>query len=492
MSEASVKRPDYVFGRADEWADMVAFASAPGTGARMGLVYGRRRQGKTLLLEALCEATGGFLWQARQQSSSQNLAELELAIGRHTGTTPRLSNWDEALASLLDLRSTNNAAASVPVVIDEVGYLIDSDRSFASRLQAALSPAANRRRSSSVRLILCGSAFGQMRKLVDSGAPLRGRSQLDLVLGPFRFREAAEYWGLGNNPDAAFCLHALIGGTPAYREFVAGVGPQRGNVDQWVADQVLAASSPLLREGRVSVFEDSNLMDRTLYWSVLGAIASGATSRAEITRALDRPPTSLHHALEVLVESGWVAIERDPLKSRGFKFVIDEPIVRLHQLVIEPAEARLARRGFGRSVWDDAQPLVRSRIYGPHLESLAREWVQFDALEETVGGRVAACGPCTVGSRSKRLELDIAAVEISPRGARTVCAVGEVKSGHDPVGLSELDRLDRAVDLLAPSTSAPKRILVARAGFTRELTQAARRRGDTELVDLARLYGEHA
>ena len=155
----------------------------------------------------------------------QNLADLERAIGRYTSIVPRLADWDEAIDALLRLGATGSQPTVV--AIDEVGYLIDAEPSFASRLQAALSPASTRARPHRVRLILCGSAFGQMRDLVDHDAPLRGRTQLELVIHPFRFAEAAEYWRLTDNPDVAFRLHSLVGGTPAYREYVGGIGPRR-------------------------------------------------------------------------------------------------------------------------------------------------------------------------------------------------------------------------------------------------------------------------
>jgi uncharacterized protein len=489
IAQVSISKPTFVFGREQEWADLCDFVMAPATGARLGLVYGRRRQGKTLLLEALCEATGGFVWQARQQSSTQNLRDLEDAIGRFVGAAPRLDSWDEALAVLLDLKLPGRKTP-LPVVIDEVGYVLDDDLGFASRLQAALSPAENRRRTGAVRLILCGSAFGQMRSLVDADAPLRGRAQLDLVLRPFRFRESVAYWELESNPDVAFRMHALIGGTPAYREFVGGVGPKRGDLDGWAVARLLSPSSPLFREGRVTVGEDPALSDRRLYWSVLGAIADGADARGAITKALGRPSTSLHQVLTTLVESGWVSIEADPLRSRSSRFIVEDPIVRLHRLVIEPAESRLARSGKGREVWDESMPLIRTQIYGPHFERLAREWLVLDADEATTGARVLTCGPSVVGSGARKLQLDVVAMAQSHKGKPYVCAVGEAKSGEERVGLPELVRLDRAVDLIPPEriSKHTHRILVSRAGFTRELERSARARSDVQLVDLARLY----
>lgn len=443
-----------------------------------------------MLLEALCDASGGFLWQARQQSAAQNLRDLEGSIGAFTGTIPRLDSWEAAIEAICDLRRVGGDSRPMPVVIDEVGYLLDADPAFASRLQAALAPLKNHRRDSSVRLILCGSAFGQMRRLVDAGAPLRGRSQLDLVLRPFRFQEAAAFWGLENNPDLAFRLHSLVGGTPAYREFAGGATPSNGDLDQWVIDHLLAPASPLLHEGRTVIAEDPSLTDRALYWAVIGAVADGASTRGEITAALGRPPTALHHALSALVDADWLLVDRDPLRERSSRYSLAEPIVRFHRLVVEPSAARLTRRGAGRAIWGDAMVWIRSRVFAPHLERLAREWLLLDASPATSGGVVNACGPSRVGVGDRALQLDLMATTVDHRGRKRVCAVGEVKTGQDCVGIDQLERLDFAIDLLDPKVveEPPKRLLISRSGFTRQLEQTVARRRDVELIDFPRLY----
>jgi uncharacterized protein len=249
----------------------------------------------------------------------------------------------------------------------------------------------------------------------------------------------------------------------------------------------------MFREGRVSVAEDPSLSDRSLYWAVLGAVASGARTRGEITKALGRPSTSLHHALAALTDAGWLSVESDPLRNRSSKFVIDEPMVRLHRLVIEPAETRLSRAGKSAQVWDEALPLVRSQIYGPHLERLAREWLLLDAPEQITGERVRVVGPSHVGLGAKMLQLDMLALSDSVRGKPQICAIGEVKSGEQRVSLGELERLDLAAALLSATHEGPriKRILVSAAGFTRDLEKQVRARKDVELVDLKRLYAEY-
>jgi uncharacterized protein len=484
-------KPKVVFGRDVEWGQLDEFHRSARVGHRLAIVYGRRRQGKTLLLRAMVKETNGFYWQARQQSSAQNLASFEVALGEAAGapTGLRLAGWDDALSTLLRVMASRPADAGRLAVIDEVGYLLATEPSIPSHLQALLAPVSESSSQPGARLVLCGSAFGEMRRLIDTHAPLRGRHDMELVVRPFDYRESAHYWGLHANPDAAFRLHALVGGTPAYREYAGGDLPSDGDIDGWAARNLLKTSSPLYREGRVVIGEDTALADQGLYWGVLGAIADGARTRGEITEALGRSQTSLGYALDTVVEAGWVVAEQDPLRQRGTNYHLDEPIVRFQRLVTEPNDARVSLRRDSTEVWKESLPCIRSQIHGPHLERLARLWTLGWASDQTLDGRVNAVGPSVVTLKKQRHQLDLVATEMTPRGGRRVLAIGEVKADGSPVGVDQLARLDALAAGVKELATAPlKRVLVARSGFTSELQTAARRRGDVELVDLHRLY----
>lgn len=82
-----IDRPPDVFDREAEWRALSAFATDPAPGATLGIVTGRRRQGKSFLLDALCEATGGFYHEAIQAEAAESLrpplrgrAGLELVV----------------------------------------------------------------------------------------------------------------------------------------------------------------------------------------------------------------------------------------------------------------------------------------------------------------------------------------------------------------------------------------------------------------------------
>lgn len=498
MSPRQPPAPSEVFARTREWARLREFVDSPVDQALLGLVYGRRRQGKTMLLKRLCAEYGGFYWQAQETEAAANLEALSVAYSDWVaGPGPiRFSTWTEAIAALL-----SPSDRPTPVVLDEVGRIIGRVGELPSILQDRLAHSHSMRANRS-RLILCGSAFGQMRRLIDGTAPLRGRATLELVLHPFDFRTAAAFWGLDGNPGAAFEHFAYVGGTPAYPTFAGFDRPTNGNIDRWVCRRLLDPSSALFREGRVVVAEDEELVDQKLYWGLLGAVASGKSRWGDIDALLGAKRGSLSHALRTTIDAGWLLRRDDPLRANRSTYELREPLVRFHRLVIEPHEQQLTVGVEPSKIWTAVEPTVASLILGPELERMAYDWCMLHASATTLGGLCSLVGPTALalevddGHGGSVRNLDLAVVERTARGGRRLLAVGEVKAQARRVGKPLLERLDRASTALAVNrrddidVAGPiKRIIVSRGGFTNELRREADRRDDVELVDLHRLYG---
>ena len=80
-------KPGHIFDRNQEWAGLDAFAANPYPGAMLGVVSGRRRQGKSFLLEALTTATGGLYFPAVEATEAVSLRAFTSAAG------PALNCW---------------------------------------------------------------------------------------------------------------------------------------------------------------------------------------------------------------------------------------------------------------------------------------------------------------------------------------------------------------------------------------------------------------
>ena len=481
-------KPERLFDRDDEWRELTEFVSSPQLGAALGLVYGRRRQGKTLLLELLALEMGGFLFAATQQSEAQNLADLGAAYAGYRGLRQPVvfGSYREALDKLLRLGEERAAA----VIIDEFPYLVAATPALPSYLQRALSPLGHARERTRTRMILCGSALTTMSQLLGGGAPLRGRAQLELVVRPFGFRQAAEFWGLGHEPELAFRLHALVGGTPAYKEMCGGSGPETlAGFDRWVQRRLLNPASAMFREGGLLLREETSIADPTSYTAVLAAISAGSHRRSEVGAVLGRPASALAHLLDGLRDIGLIEYLDDALRGKRTVFRITEPVVRLHQLITSRYEPELVAGRTAR-VWTRSAETVASRIYGPHFEDIARRWCLEYAEDGTLGGPPGSVRPTEVPCREHRDRHELDIVVADDPAAGRITAIGEAKAAGTGMDIGELRRLEHLRGLLPSGRVGrpPKLLLFGRSGFSFELIAEAARRPDVELIDLERLY----
>jgi AAA+ ATPase superfamily predicted ATPase len=148
---SAIDKPAELFDRDAEWADLVGFAVDPAVGATLALMYGRRRQGKTLMLELLTDALGGFMVNGVEQSDAQNLADLSAAFSQYAEPAypVAFTSWAQAIDTLL--RIGEDRDAPVPVVLDEFPYLVAQNPAIPSLIQNALSPRGRARRLSRTR-----------------------------------------------------------------------------------------------------------------------------------------------------------------------------------------------------------------------------------------------------------------------------------------------------------------------------------------------------
>jgi hypothetical protein len=483
-------KPSELHDRSEEWAALAEFASDPDPGTVLGIVYGRRRQGKTLLLELLAEAMDGLTFTGLQQANSQNLADLAAAYAGFAGVpSASFGNWADAVEALVTIGE--RLGRPVPLVLDEFPYLVEQAPELPSVLQRVLSPRSRARSAGQVRLILCGSAFTVMRGLLAGSAPLRGRAKLELLVQPFDFRDAADFWDALDEPELAFRLHALVGGTPAYRAMCIDRPRGAAEFDDWVIQRLLNPASAMFREGSALLYEEPELGDAALYHAVLGAICGGAHKRSDIAKRLGRQDSALSYPLEMLERVQLISKVNDALRSRRPLYQTNEPLIRLQHLVIRPFEARLVGRGRAH-VWEQAQDTVESLIFGPHLEDLARSWCADHAAPETLGGLPSRCEPALIACREhkKNHELDVVVSADPPQQASRIIAIGEVKATTWQVGLNQLERLRHIRSLLPAGllVGPPRLLLFSRQGFTPDLIAEAHTSTEVELIDLPRLY----
>lgn len=484
-----IPKPADMFDRDREWTALTNFVTSGQPHATLGVVSGRRRQGKTFLLEALCEAAGGLYFAADEATEAESLRFLaaETADFLASSLPITFDDWRQAVDTLLAI----TVDREIPVVIDEFPYLVKASPSLPSIIQAALAPRRAQRRASCARMLLCGSAMSFMGSLLGGGAPLRGRAGLELVVPTLDYRLAADFWEIGH-PRLAFQVHAVVGGTPAYRrEFVADDTPANlGDFDAWMLRTVLNPSCPLFREARYLLSEEPGLRDAGPYHAVLAAVAHGNATSGGIASYVGRKASDITHHLSVLEDSGLLRREHDVFRSNRMIYRVCEPLVTFYQAILRPDWSEWERARQSRRLWERRRHHFASTVLGPHFEEICRNWAREYAAPDFFGGYVTRVGSGTVNDPAQKTnhEVDIVVFGEGPDGRETLLSLGEAK-WNDTMSMGHLDRLRHIRDLLAAKFDTSRTTLACYSGvgFMPALTEAADR-NEVLLVDLDALY----
>ncbi|HVC13231.1 MAG TPA: hypothetical protein VND62_00050 [Acidimicrobiales bacterium] len=499
--------PSDLYDRESEWASLVSWATDPRPGMQVAVIWGRRRQGKSYLLRRLSNATHGLYYQAVQRTTPQSLGELGARLGDHLGVG-RLAfrDWDEALSALAQLGvrhfggyggaaygsapygGTTTDLGPAVAVIDEFPYL----RSEAAELPSVIQRAVDRsvdEQGPPVRLILCGSALSVMTELLAPRSPLHGRISMQLLVNPFDHLTAAAFWGI-DDPRLALRVIAVVGGTPAYRDLARSRPASLADFDRWIVEGVLDPSSALFRDDEVLVAEGLEVSNRTIYQSVLSAVASGECTQSKIASAIGRTVNATQFSLDNLVRAGFLTKDEDAIRQRRPVYSVSDPLIRFHRAIRDPDAARF-EDGQGAAAWRDADPRFRSAALGPTWEGLVRKHVRRRA-EELFGEPAKDVGRTAVPNQERRVEEEVDVVALGSGSGpkrKVVRCLGEAKLRE--LGVGDLIRLEGIAQRIASASvrvAEPCYVLASASGFSKELIRGTRARHDVKLVSLDDVY----
>ncbi|HUH07792.1 MAG TPA: ATP-binding protein, partial [Egibacteraceae bacterium] len=159
--------------------ELAALERAVGERPGLAVVSGRRRVGKTALLDRFAGGRRSVFLPGTRAAVPEALRRLEERVRAAAPPVPgdlldlgRLDSWDAALGYLL-ARARDEPLL---VVLDEFPYLCEADPALPSTLQARW----DHRADSQLSIVLAGSHVGLMEQLVAADAPLFGRADAHL------------------------------------------------------------------------------------------------------------------------------------------------------------------------------------------------------------------------------------------------------------------------------------------------------------------------
>jgi AAA+ ATPase superfamily predicted ATPase len=440
-----------------------------GTRGRAVILTGRRRVGKSRLVQELCDRSGlpYVVFQATRgrnpvteradfmaMLAQSDLPGAEAVVGLQAG------DWNQALRTLA-LAAPDDAPSIA--VIDEVPWLVEQDREFEGALQTVWD------RHLSVKpvlLILVGSDVSVMEALQSYGRPFFGRAA-KMTVNPLHLADVQAMTGL----DAAEAVDALLvtGGFP---EVVQAWKPGMGLTD-YLRQELDNPLSPLLMAGELSLLGE--FPEASHSRAVLEAVGSGERTFTAIANeaggANPLASGTLSPILNTLLDKRVLATD-SPLSTKpdtkNKRYRIADPYLRFWLALLERG-IPLVERGRADLVLkriERSWTAWRGRAVEPVIRESLLRLLPNDRWPETeaIGGW---------WNRRNNPEIDLVGADREPV-ARGIHFLGSVKwLENQPFGRREYDTLVR--DMLAVPGADPTTPLVAvsRCGVADGLPLAA-------------------
>jgi AAA+ ATPase superfamily predicted ATPase len=408
-------------------------------GSALGLVWGRRRVGKTALLEEFAHDKRTIFHTGAGRPAGDELRLLSEAAAQSVGFGARdlgdrpFANWDDALDSLAAAATRERLL----LVIDELPDLVGVSPELPGVLRAFWDRV---RATTKLRILLCGSAVRTMEAIQEERAPLYGRFDLGLLLHPFRPHEAAEMLK-GLDPSDRALVWGIVGGVPLYLDWWDTGRSVRQNL-------LLLACTPggrLLDEGRLVLATEGDLGG--LGGLALRAIAAGRTRHNEIEQAIRAEPTRvLERLIELRLVERLVPVTENPARTRRRIYRIADNFLAFWLGVLDRHRSAISR-GLGGQIL----PVLAEQLdghMGDRWEAAFRQHLLRLAANGGLGDEIVDIGRWW--QDSPPIEID--AVALAGRGREAVL-VGEAKwsrQASGPALRAELERKAEALPKLSP------------------------------------------
>lgn len=383
--------------------------------AQFLVVWGRRRVGKSELLNHFAGDHRVFYFEATNVTRAEQLLDLSVELARVSGNAllkqQPVGTWPAALAAIEQFAGDERTI----VVLDEFQFLGRQEPGVGSIINKWWRASG---RNLPIVLILAGSEVGFFEREV-LGGEMYGRRTGQLHVLPFDYRDAALFHP-GYSPEDRIRAFAICGGMPYYLE--------RFTDDVPLHEHILRHT--LYREGLL--FQEADLLlrqelpDPRNHVSVLRAVAQGQTQNAKIANRTQLSMSQVTQIVGTLVRMQLVRTLRPVTaspRSKKTTYEICDGFLNYYFRFIDPARSRLRSRAQAEAYLHEfVLPELDRFVSKGAWERICQDYVR-EREGAAASGSWWGMVPTGEGRRTRSQEIDIVALD---HGGR-VTATGSCK-----------------------------------------------------------------
>lgn len=429
----------------------------------LAVIYGRRRIGKTELINQFCIGKKAIQFTATLGGKETLLEYLSQDISRILlpDSPLRFNSFEEAITFV----SSQAKQDRLVFVIDEFPYLAGTIPEAMSLIQILYD---RQKRTNKLMLILSGSSLGFMEhQVLGQESPLYGRKTCLIHLFPFEFAETCQMLGTMSLEDKA-TVHAITGGIPQYISEFNDTEP----LAKQIADLFFQRSGLLFNEPVTLLLME--VRNPNTYMQVCKLLAEGANKVSELSDKAHMNTATISAALDSLQELGIVQKEFPVGKSiRKPIWTFKDNLYAFWFRFVYPFISQIES---GYSLGTKQNLEQNLPIYLGHcFEQLSQHYLLLHSTTpiKSIG---RWWGSNTQTKREE--EIDIVAQTFN-----TLWIFGECKWTHVPVGIPELDTL-KMRSVLVTDSQEKEFWLFSKQGFSQNLIILAANSSNIRLVSL--------
>ena len=257
------------FGRGKELTQLKKLFSSDDM--LMGLIYGRRRIGKSELVKQALKESGikSIFYECKQVTEESNVRSINEVLSDVLGL-PKLgyTKIEEIVDYIFKLAKED----SIVFVLDEYPYLRESVKGLDSIIQALVD---KYRDHSKLKLIVLGSYVEVMKSLLKESNPLYGRADLVIDLKQMDYYESALFYP-NMTPEDKVRIYSVFGGVPYYNRLI----DEKKSVKENIVELIASPGARL--ENEVSTYLNAEISKIVNANEVFEALARGFSKFSDI------------------------------------------------------------------------------------------------------------------------------------------------------------------------------------------------------------------
>jgi hypothetical protein len=429
------------------------------TGFQFPVVYGRRRVGKTRLIQEFCGSKRSVYFMATKQTSRENLKNFSMAVKEQldddrTRFLDSFASWDSAFSYVTEISKNERLV----LVIDEYPYLAESEKPISSVIQKFID---SEWKNTQLYLILCGSSMRFMEEQVlEYGSPLYGRRTAQLKIHPLKYYEAFEFFPNWNRIEK-FYAYGICGGIPLYLEYFS----RYGNLKDAVCGEFLSLSGHLGEEPMNLMSQE--LREPAFYNTIISVISRGATKQNEIASAAGEESNRITAYLRNLI-SLEIIEKVSPIETHGKKVVykIKDNLFKFYFSFIPKCSALVAM-GLGETAYERKILPLMDDFFGHVFEDVCMQFLKRSVAEGKIETVYSDYGSWWGNNPKEKREEEI---DIVLAGDEEIL-VGECKWRNGKVGSDVLNLLKARGELVRKNRRISY-VLFSKSGFDESVEAA--------------------